>query len=83
MIKEAVAEVTVESTDNQKEVVNASGLERLVEAIEEKAFARRLNEGVKEPSTSDMYLELFSVREIEELIKFYSRTNDKISYFAA
>ena len=46
-----------------------NGLKMLVEKIEEKAFSRQTSAGIKEPSTSDMYIEKFTVREIEEMVK--------------
>ena len=42
--------------------------EKLKEALEQTAFGRQLAAGIKHPSTHDMYLEEYTVREVEKII---------------
>ena len=55
--------IGIESRCNMKEFV-----EKLIEKFEKEAFAIQLNQGIKHPSTHDMFLETFTVRQIEEII---------------
>ena len=43
-------------------------IEKLIEKFEREAFAVQLKQGIKNPSTHDMFLETFTVRQIEEII---------------
>lgn len=43
-------------------------IDKLIARLEEKAFEVQLKQGIKHPSTHDMFLEKFSVREIEEIV---------------
>lgn len=47
-------------------------IEKLVGRLEEEAFKIQLNQGIKNPSTHDMFLETFTVRQIEEIVNEFA-----------
>lgn len=47
-------------------------VEKLIGKLEEEAFAIQLNQGIKNPSTYDMFLETFTVRQIEEIVNQFA-----------